>query len=129
MALTHIVEKRPGYVALIFEGDFDGSVVPSFIDTILEVCQTEKAQKMLLDVRQATGDLGNLDRYKLGRDFSEKFLGSLSLGKVHYCRFATLGKPPLVQVGGLGATAAGNRGIDVCSFNDLTAAFAWLKAK
>ena len=129
VSLTHVVEKRPGYIALIFEGHFDGSAVPIFIETVIQVCQTEKAERILLDVRKATGTLGTLDRFKLGRDFAERFLESMSLGKIPRCRFATLGKPPLVQVGGLASTVAGNRGIDDCSFNDLTAAFTWLNAE
>lgn len=129
MGLNHKIEDRASHLALIFEGSFDASTIPEFTETILQTYQDHKPSKMLIDVRNVTGQLQTIERYKLGEDFSKKFVDLTSKAQLPFCRFAVLGNSPLIDPGNLGSLVANNRGANTKATTDPEEALQWLLAE
>jgi hypothetical protein len=129
MELQHTIENLPDHLVLNFTGTLDASTIPQFMGSILQACRDHKPSRMLVDVRQAGGQLQTFDRYKLGDEFSKKFVELMTKEKLPFCRFAVLGNPPLIDPNQFGAVVAGNRGTNAIATTDPDGALRWLMSE
>jgi len=126
MAMTVKIELRKEYLYALLEGEFDFQSALSSTGLILEACIQHRSNKILADFRSVTGRMTDSERIHYAELSHEKYQVFLSKGHIENCRFAWLGKVPLVDPKRLGEAVALNRGMMVRVTTELDQAFVWL---
>jgi hypothetical protein len=126
MSLTFRTAVREGYLLMTYKGRYVPSMAARFAGQILAACEKRHASKILVDIREVTGRLSPLDRLDLGTTAGEKHRALKSSKKIPGCRFAVVGKYPLIDPKRLAGTVAHGLGMDVKVSTDMSEALVWL---
>jgi hypothetical protein len=126
MALTTKIELRKEYLYARLEGEFDFQSALVSTDLILEACIQHQSNKILADFRSVIGQMNDNERIHYAELSHEKYQNFLEKGHIKNCRFAWLGKVPLVDPKRLGEAVALNRGMMIRVTTELDQAFVWL---
>jgi hypothetical protein len=126
MALTTKIELRKEYLYALLEGEFDFQSALASTDLILEACIQHQSNKILADFRSVIGRMNDNERIHYAELSHEKYRNFLEKGHIKNCRFAWLGKVPLVDPKRLGEAVALNRGMIIRVTTELDQAFVWL---
>jgi hypothetical protein len=128
MAQTLKDDPQPNYLRISLEGEWDNGAVGETSDRILELCQKNRARRVLFDVRGLRGNPSILERFNMATQFSMRYLKARMADRIPPCRFAVVGNHPLVHSRRFEETVGVNNGLPVRTFTDLKQALAWLEA-
>jgi hypothetical protein len=126
MALHFKVETQTGHLLMIYEGRYEPSLAEEFTNQIVETSRAHQPTKLLIDLREVTGEMSTMDRFNLSRIAVKKYFLEMILGKIPKCRYAIVGRHPLVDPRRFEEIVATNRGMNVKTFAEIRDAYAWL---
>jgi len=110
------IEVLDKYVSVYYDGTNDVNILMSLMEEIADVCKKENKKKLLIDLREMTGEPKFMDRFRLGITAVRVFRGlskvALVYKKVESNRFAE--------------TVAVNRGLPTRITHDMDEAKRWL---
>jgi hypothetical protein len=129
LALNFIIETQPGYLTMVYEGQYDASLADKFSNQVLEVCIAHQPAKLLIDFRKVTGEMSTMERFHLSVTAATKYFGAILTGKIISCCFAVVGTHPLVDSRRFEETVAVNRGLNIKVFTEMAEALAWLEGR
>jgi hypothetical protein len=113
------IEVLKEYVSVYYDGSNDLNILITLMEEIAEVCKRENKKKLLIDLRNMTGEPKFMDRFRLGITAVRIFRGFLKIAivykKVESNRFAE--------------TVAINRGLPTRITHDLEEAKHWLEVE
>lgn len=127
MGLQYKVESRKNYLLMSCKGVCEASMAGDFTNQIVNACQTYQPTKFLIDLRKLRGDMNTLERFNLSVLAAKKYFIETTRGRIPKCRFALVGKRPLLDPDKFGESVAVNRGLNTHTFSDVKKAIAWLK--
>lgn len=114
-----IIEVLDKYVSVYYNGSNDVNILMSLMEEIGEVCKKENKKKLLIDLRNMSGEPKFMDRFRLGITAVRVFRGlskvALVYKKVESNRFAE--------------TVAVNRGLPTRITHDMEEAKGWLEVE
>jgi hypothetical protein len=129
MSLEYQVTPEAGFLLVSMSGPYEASDAPEASQLIVEALEEHQPSKVLIDVLSVEEPLSATDRFYLSTLFSVKYIKERITGKIPRCRFAVVGKEPLIDPNRFGETVAVNRGAGVKAFTRMEKALAWLKVK
>lgn len=113
------IEVLDKYVSVYYDGLNDVNILMSLMEEIGKVCKKENKKKLLIDLRDMTGEPKFMDRFRLGITAVRVFRGlskvALVYKKVESNRFAE--------------TVAVNRGLSTRITHDMEEAKRWLEVE
>lgn len=129
MGLEYKLQKKTGYLLMVFQGFHEPSFADVLTSQVLNVCKTEKPSKLLMDLRKVKGEMSTTERYYLAVTAATKYLGAKLFNRIPGCRFAIVGNHPLVDPGKFEENVAVNRGLNVRTFIEMKDALIWLEVE
>jgi hypothetical protein len=120
-------DPQPNYLRISLEGQWDNHSIGETSDRILELCKKHQARRILFDVRGLEGNPSIMERFNMATQFSMRYLKARLTGNILPCRFAVIGKHPLVDPRRFEETVGVNNGLPVRTFTELEQALAWLE--
>jgi len=128
LASTVSAEQHENYLRIALTGNWDSSSLGPTADKILALCEKHQTREILMDVRNLEGNPNAFDRFAMATLFTAKYFAARLANRVPPCRFAVIGKEPLVDRKRFEETVDVNRGLPVKTFTDLEEAEKWLEA-
>ena len=129
MALTVKYENRKDYLYAFVEGEYDfESTVQSYIG-ILGAGAERHVNKVLIDAMTVTGGPTDFERYDIVSAVIRKYYELIHSPDYVICRFAMVGKAPLLDAKHFCETVATNRGLIIKDVETMAEAFEWLGLK
>ncbi len=124
-----MAEPHEDYLRIALEGDWDNSGYGATADKILAICERHQIPKILMDVRGLNGNPNALERFSMATIFTAKYFIVRLSHRIPPCRFAVIGKNPMVDPKRFEETVAINRGLPVKTFTQLEEAMEWLEVQ
>jgi len=127
MSLEYKVVPGLEHLLVSLSGRYESSDATIAATQVIEACEKQQATKVLIDARLVEGPMSTMDRFYLSSVFSMKYIKERISGRIPQCRFAFLGKEPLIDPNRFGETVANNRGMAIKVFLKEEEAIAWLE--
>lgn len=129
MGMVLRINAEPGWLRAVATGEFSlEEAERTFLD-LLEAVALHKAEKVLFDGRELTGEPATIHRFLYGAFVAEAVMKCISIRCVpRTLQFAYVLKEPVLDPRRFGETVAVNRGMWVKAFDNLDDALGWLSA-
>ncbi|HTA77588.1 MAG TPA: hypothetical protein VK791_10550 [bacterium] len=126
MPLSVKYEDRKDYLYALVKGEYDfASTVHCYTD-ILVTGAKHHAARVLIDALTATGGPAVLERYEIVTAVVKKYYELIHSPDYVVCRFAMVGKAPLIDSRRFCETVANNGGLQLKDVETMDEAFEWL---
>ena len=123
MAYQIHIEVKEQYLLAVFAGTFDKvGYKENLSDILLQSIKNERL-KLLLDVRNMSGNLTTIQRHEVATYFTNLCREHPYTRKI---QVAVVGDPPLIDPNRFGETVAINLGLNISVTNDMDEALKWL---
>jgi predicted DNA-binding transcriptional regulator AlpA len=117
MKLEYVMEKREGYLYFVITGQLDRKEFSTYAKIVIEACQTQKINKILVNALQMSGtNLTTMERYLIGEKVAEIFPPAIKISVAW----------PEKDIDKFAETVATNRGGFINVEPDLERAEKWL---
>jgi hypothetical protein len=120
MSYEKHVERRADHIVIRYTGSMTADDLPkgrNVFQDIAALCQSSGCERVLLDARELSVDLGTFDFFQLGSKVAE-----VSDRRIRFAMLGTVEQTLDVLM----EDVAANRGANARSFTDETEALAWL---
>lgn len=129
MGIALAIVDEPEWLRADVTGEFSLEEAERSFLEILEAVALHRAEKVLFDGRELTGEPATIHRFLYGAFVADAVLKCISVRSVpRTLRFAYVLKEPVLDPQKFGETVAVNRGMWVRTFDNLEDACEWLRS-
>jgi hypothetical protein len=125
MALRYTMRVEGAVFVVSVAGTVDAESAREAYGRVVRACTDGGHTSMLVDVRQARGELSTLDRFDFGKFVAQQ--NTEAEGRLGaQLRVALVARPPLADPALFGQLVAANRGASITVTSDMDEALRWI---